>query len=127
MAEPNQSTAPPPEAQQEIAQAAAETAAAGGSQEQVAAAAQTEARKQGYELTDEQAKALAGQLAPLVTAGVISEFEKRGVFREEPEPVAPPPVSTEEPATPPAPADAVPEPRPDAAPQKRSWADRHFG
>lgn len=133
MTEPNQSTVPPPEAQQEIAQAAATTAAAGGSQQQVADAAQQAARAQGVDLTDAQAQQLAKALQGPVVEGLIAEFEKRGVFREEPEPVAPPPVAPEHPADPPAappasssgPAHAAPPG--DALPVKTTWAERHFG
>lgn len=131
MAEPKQNIQPPPDdVQAEVAQAAAETAAAGGSQAQVAEAAQQAAEQRGYELTDEQAKLLAGRLAPLVTAGVIAEFEKRGAFVEAPEPVQAhpaPPAPVEErtaaapEAAPPAPADQ------DVQPRRQTWADRHFG
>lgn len=131
MAEQKQNTQPPPEVQAEVAQAAAETAAAGGTEAQVAQAAQQAAEQRGYELTDEQAKLLASQLAPLVTAGVIAEFEKRGAFVEAPEPVQAPPA-------PPAPveeraATAAPDAAPaapadqDVQPRRQTWADRHFG
>lgn len=126
--DPNPSTPPPPEVQAEVAQAAAETAAAGGNQAQVAEAAQQAAEKRGYELTDEQAKLLAGQLAPLVTAGVIAEFEKRGAFVEAPEPVQPPvspPVDRAAGASEEA-AAAMPADQ-DVQPRKQTWADRHFG
>lgn len=131
MAEPNTGTPPPPEAQQDIAQAVAETAAAGGSQTQVADAAQTAAAEHGIKLTDEQAKQIAAALSGPVVEGLLDGMEKRGVFREEPEPVQPPPTTAPE-----APADArqatpVGDPHTPAAgeapPVKQSWAARHFG